>query len=125
MEQLHAEGLMKGEDGSGGPIDPNDMWDFWHKNSWHSKNEGQYWGGQAVSGALGFVPWVGLPLSFGADYLMDQQVNNKSLIDVIRHRAIDYKDTTLNQRLDSGDNESEYQGEEEPESEDENNYQNE
>jgi hypothetical protein len=32
MEQLQAEGLMKGEDGSGGPIDPNDMMEFWKKN---------------------------------------------------------------------------------------------
>ena len=106
MEQLHAEGLMKGEDGSGGPIDPNDMWDFWHKNSWHSHHEGQYWGGQAISGALGFVPWAGLPLSFGADYLFDKQVDNNDLLGMIRHKAQRYQNQLLENQLNEPEKES-------------------
>ena len=106
MEQLQAEGLMKGEDGSGGPIDPNDMMEFWKKNSWHSQNEGKYWGGQAVSGALGFIPWAGIPLSMGADYLFDKQVDNSDLLERIRYRARAYQNESLQSKLDEPEEES-------------------
>jgi hypothetical protein len=115
MEQLHAEGLMKGEDGSGGPIDPNDMMEFWKKNSWHSQNEGKYWGGQAVSGALGFIPWAGIPLSMGADYLFDKQVDNRVLMNTIRNKALDYKNQSLQDQLNYEEEPQEEESYEEPE----------
>ena len=117
MEQLQAEGLMKGEDGSGGPIDPNDMMEFWKKNSWHSQNEGKYWGGQAVSGALGFIPWAGIPLSMGADYLFDKQVDNRVLMNTIRNKALDYKNQSLQDQLNYEEEPQEEESYEEPEEE--------
>lgn len=116
MEQLHAEGLMKGEDGSGGPIDPNDMWDFWHKNSWHSNHEGKYWGGQAVSGALGFIPWAGIPLSMGADYLFDKQVDNGGLLNSIRNKALNYQSQSLQDTLNRAEQPQEEENPEEQQS---------
>lgn len=117
MEQLQAEGLMKGEDGSGGPIDPNDMMEFWKKNSWHSQNEGKYWGGQAVSGALGFIPWAGIPLAMGADYLFDKQVDNRVLMNTIRNKALDYKNQSLQDQLNYEEEPQEEESYEEPEEE--------
>lgn len=99
MEQLHAEGLMKNEDGTGGPIDPNEMWDFWHNHSWHSKHKAAYWGGKAMSAATGFIPYAGFVLPFAVDHMMDKQVDNSDLIDVIRSNALDYKNKTLNSQL--------------------------
>ena len=101
MEQLHSEGLMKNEDGTGGPIDPNEMWDYWHNHSWHSQHKASYWGGKALSAASGFIPYAGLALPFAIDHVMDKQVDNRVLLNTIRNKALNYQNSLLGEQFNN------------------------
>jgi hypothetical protein len=78
-KRLQQEGLMKDKEGLNrdGILDADDVLEFWNANSYHNKNRGLSWAQSAIEEGSAFIPYAGIPMTFGLGYAFSKNAESE------------------------------------------------